>query len=65
MQSTERQPKQDLDRETRIPERELRQILESRVSHIPKALQTPPPNLPHHDLGPWNIAIHSIRKTRC
>ena len=51
----ERQLQQDFDRETHIPVREIQQVVESRVNHIPKALQTPPPDLPRHDLGPRDI----------
>jgi len=51
----EQQLQQDLDRKTHIPERELQQVVKSRVNHIPKALQTSHSNLLCHDLGPRNI----------
>jgi hypothetical protein len=57
----ERRLQQDLDRVTHIPEPELQQVVESCVSHIPKALQTLHPDLPGHDLGPRNIVCPECR----
>lgn len=55
----ERRLQQDL---THIPERELEQIVESRLSLFQKAYRLPPPpNLLRHDLGPRNIMCPECR----
>lgn len=52
----EQQPVQrGLAREPHVSESGPQRVVQSRVSHIPKGLQTPPHDLPRHDCGPRNI----------